>query len=334
VPLLEIGPGAVCAVTGASSGIGRALARELATRGASVALLARGQEGLAAAGAEVHACGGRALELPTDVAVPAEVEEAAARAEFVLGPVDAWFNVAMATVFAPVWEIEPEEFRRATEVTYLGFVHGTMAALRRMRPRDRGVVVQVGSALAYRSIPLQSAYCGAKHAIRGFTDSLRAELLHEGSSVRVVTVHLPAHNTPQFDLVRSRLPRRPRPVAPVYQPEVAVQAIVHAAEHARRELWAGHTTTAAILANRLAPGLLDHYLARTAFEAQQTAEAASERPDYLFEPVPGDHGAHGRFEAEARSRSLLLELTLRRRALLAGATVLGGGAFILSRRRG
>jgi NAD(P)-dependent dehydrogenase (short-subunit alcohol dehydrogenase family) len=330
---LRIGPRSVCVVTGASSGVGRALARALAERGAAVGLLDRGEKGLAAVAVDVEARGGRALALPADVADAAAVEHAAERAETDIGPIDAWFNVAMATVFAPFWEIEPDEFRRATEVAYLGFVHGTMAALRRMRPRDRGVVVQAGSALAYRAIPLQSAYCGAKHAIRGFTNAVRAELLHERSSVRIVTVHLPAHNTPQFDLVRSKLPRRPRPVAPVYQPEVAARAIVHAAEHAHRELWAGHTTTAAILANRLAPGLLDHYLARTAFEAQQTREPETERADYLFEPVEGDHGARGRFGAEARERSLLLELTLRRRGVLAGAALLGVGGLALARVR-
>jgi hypothetical protein len=202
-----------------------------------------------------------------------------------------------------------------------------------MRPRDRGVVVQTGSALAYRAIPLQSPYCGAKHAIRGFSNALRAELMHERSSVRIVAVHLPAHNTPQFDLVRSKLPRRARPVAPVYQPEVAARAIVHAAEHARRELWAGHTTTAAILANRLAPGLLDRYLAHTGFEAQQTSEPEAQRADYLFEPVAGDHSAHGRFGAEARERSLLLELTVHRRALLAVAALVGAGGLTLARLR-
>jgi NAD(P)-dependent dehydrogenase (short-subunit alcohol dehydrogenase family) len=333
VHALQIGPRTVCVVTGASSGVGRALARTLADRGAAVGLLARGEEGLAAAAVEVEARGGRALALPADVADSAAVDQAADRAEADLGPIDAWFNVAMATVFAPFWEIEPAEFRRATDVTYLGVVHGTMAALRRMRPRDRGVIVQTGSALAYRAIPLQSPYCGAKHAIRGFTNSLRAELLHERSSVRIVSVHLPAHNTPQFDLVRSKLPRRARPVAPVYRPEVAARAIVHAAEHARRELWAGHTTTAAILVNRLAPGLLDHYLARTAFEAQQTPEPEGERADYLFEPIDGDHGAHGRFGPEARERSLLLELTLRRRAVLAGAALAGAGGLALARLR-
>jgi NAD(P)-dependent dehydrogenase (short-subunit alcohol dehydrogenase family) len=331
---LRIGASSVCVVTGASSGVGRALTRRLAERGAAVGLLARGDDGLAAAAVEVETRGGRALALPADVADPDAVDQAADRAEADLGPLDAWFNVAMATVFAPFWQIEPAEFRRATEVTYLGVVHGTMTAVHRMRPRDRGVVVQAGSALAYRAIPLQSAYCGAKHAIRGFSDALRAELMHERSSVRIVTVHLPAHNTPQFDLVRSKLPRRARPVPPVYQPEVAARAIVHAAEHVRSELWVGHTTIAAILANRFAPGLLDQYLARTAFEAQQTSEPEAERSDYLFEPVAGDHAAHGRFGAEARERSLALELTLRRRAVLAGAALAGAGGFALARLRG
>jgi NAD(P)-dependent dehydrogenase (short-subunit alcohol dehydrogenase family) len=332
-PGVRIEPGAVCVVTGASAGVGRAVARELARRGARLGLLARGEDGLAAAAREAAARGGEAVALPADVADADQVEDAAERVERELGPIAVWVNAAMATIFAPVWEIEPSEFRRATEVTYLGQVHGTMAALRRMRPRDRGVIVQVGSALAYRPIPLQSAYCGAKHAVRGFTDALRAELTHEDSRVALVAVHLPALNTPQFDLVRTRLPRRPRPVPPVYEPEVAARAIVHAIEHPRREYWVGHTTAGAIVANRLVPWLLDRYLARSGFDSQQTAEPQEDRPDYLFEPVPGDHGAHGRFGAEARERSLQAELAGHPAAALATLGAAGGILFGLRLRR-
>jgi short-subunit dehydrogenase len=328
---VRIEPRTVCVVTGASAGVGRAVARELARRGARVGLVARGHDGLVAAAQEATALSGTALELPADVTDAAQVEEAAERVEHELGPIAVWVNAAMATIFAPFWQIEAAEFRRATEVTYLGQVHGTMAALRRMRPRDRGVVVQLGSALAYRPIPLQSAYCGAKHAVRGFTDALRSELAHEGSQVALVAVHLPALNTPQFDLVRTRLPRRPRPVAPVYQPEVAARAVVHAVEHPRREYWVGHSTAGAILVNRLAPGLLDRYLGRSGFDSQQTDEPREERPDYLVEPVPGDHGAHGRFDAEARERSVQAELARHRGAALAALAAVGG--LVLAVRR-
>jgi NAD(P)-dependent dehydrogenase (short-subunit alcohol dehydrogenase family) len=220
-----------------------------------------------------------------------------------------WVNNAIATVFAQVADISAEEFRRATEVTYLGTVHGTMAALRRMRPRNRGTIVQVGSALAYRAIPLQSAYCGAKHAVKGFTDSLRCELMHERSRVRLTMVQLPALNTPQFDWARSRLHRRAQPVPPIYEPEVAADAIVFAARHPRRELFVGGSTVLAIVGQRIAPWFGDRYLARTGFDAQQTDEPERERPDNLFEPVPGDHGARGRFAVRSKKRSLQFELT-------------------------
>jgi NAD(P)-dependent dehydrogenase (short-subunit alcohol dehydrogenase family) len=321
---VRIVPGTVCVVTGASAGVGRTVVRELAGRGAHVALVARGDDGLAGASREAEALGGRGLALPTDVTDARQVEDAAARAERELGPIAAWVNAAMATIFAPFWEIEPEEFRRTTEVTYLGQVHGTMAALKRMRPRNRGVIVQVGSALAYRPIPLQSAYCGAKHAVRGFTDGVRTELAHEKSQVRLVAVHLPALNTPQFDLVRTRLPRRPRPVPPLYQPELAARAVARAIEHPRREYWIGHTTAFAILANSVAPSLLDRYLARSGLDAQQTDEPQPARPDYLFQPVPGDHGAHGRFDAEARPRSVQAELVWHRAVVLAGLGFVAG----------
>jgi NADP-dependent 3-hydroxy acid dehydrogenase YdfG len=329
----------VVVITGASAGVGRATAREFGRRGDAVALLARNEDGLRAAAREIDELGGRALAIPTDVADAAQVEAAAERATAELGDIDVWVNDAMASVLAPVWEIEPDELRRVTEVTYLGQVYGTMAALRRMRPRDRGAIVQVGSALAYRGIPLQSAYCGAKHAIRGFTDSVRTELMHTGSGVHVTMVHLPALNTTQFGMVRTRMPRRPRPVAPVYQPEVAARAIVWASEHPeRRELWVGGSTAMTILGSRLAPGALaDRYLARTGFDSQQTDQPADEqrrRTDYLFEPLPGDHGAHGEFGAESKDRSRQAWVAERRNALAAAGAAAAGAlaAAVLSRR--
>jgi NAD(P)-dependent dehydrogenase (short-subunit alcohol dehydrogenase family) len=302
-------------ITGAAAGVGRATARAFSERGARLGLLARSDEGLAAARAEA----GTALAIPTDVSDPAAVEQAAERVEAELGPVDVWINNAMATVFSPFTKLSADEFRRATEVTYLGTVHGTMAALRRMVPRDRGTIVQVGSALAYRSIPLQSAYCGAKAAIRGFTDSVRCELLHDRSRVHVTMVQLPALNTPQFDLARTRLPRHPRPVPPIFEPEVAAEAIVWAASQRRREVYVGGSTVLAVVGQRIAPRLGDLFLAKQGYDAQMTDDPIDEsRPDYLFEPVPGDHGAHGRFNAEARTRSFQLSLTKHRLWLAAG----------------
>jgi NAD(P)-dependent dehydrogenase (short-subunit alcohol dehydrogenase family) len=248
----------------------------------------------------VEAAGGRALALPTDVSNARAVEEAAARVERELGPIDVWINNAMVSVFSRVRELESEDIRRVTEVTYLGVVYGTLSALRRMLPRNRGVIVQVGSALAYRGIPLQAAYCGAKHAIQGFTESLRTELLHDASGVRVTMVQLPAMNTPQFDWVKSRLPRKPQPVPPIYEPEIAANAIVWAASHERRELSVGIPTAVAIWGNKVAPGLFDRYLARTGFDSQQTNEPVdANRRDNLWSPVSGDHGAHGRFAARS-----------------------------------
>jgi NAD(P)-dependent dehydrogenase (short-subunit alcohol dehydrogenase family) len=324
----------VIVVTGASSGVGRATVRELARRGARVGLIARGEEGLAGARADVEAAGSRGLAVPTDLADAAQVDEAAARIEHELGPIDVWVNNAMTSVFAPFWQIEPEEFRRTTEVTYLGAVYGTMAAVRRMRTRDAGTIVQVGSALAYRGIPLQSAYCGAKHAMQGFTESLRCELLHEHSNIRVTMVQLPAINTPQFDVVRSRLPKKAQPVPPIYQPEVAARAIAWAAEgHDRREIWVGASTAITIAGNKFAAGIGDRYLGRTGFKSQQTEEPADEgRPDNLFEPGPGDRGAHGRFDDRAKARSPQLFGATRRRTLLAAAGVAALMAGVAIRR--
>ena len=312
-------------ITGASAGIGRATAELFGRRGANVVLIARGEDGLRAAADAVEAAGGSALAVPTDVSDFDAVERAAEQAEDRFGPIDVWVNVAFTSVFAPFWEIKPDEFRRVTEVSYLGFVHGTMAALARMRPRDRGTIVQVGSALGYRAIPLQSAYCGAKHAVNGFTESVRTELLHEGSKVRITVVQMPAVNTPQFSWVLSRLPRQPQPVPPIYQPEVAAQGVVFAADHAdRKEHWVGASTAGTIMAQKFAAPVLDRYLARTGFDSQQTDErAVPGRPNNLWQPVdqaPGsDEGAHGVFDNRAHGRSA--QLTVTERVEEAGATV-------------
>ena len=302
-------------ITGASAGIGRATAKLYGERGANVGLIARGQAGLDGAARNVEDAGGKALAIPADVSDYAQVEDAARQVEAFFGPIDVWVNVAFTSVFSPFAEITAEEFRRVTDVSYLGFVHGTMVALARMRPRGRGTIVQVGSALGSRSIPLQSAYCGAKHAINGFTSSLRCELLHEGSGVQVTVAQMPAVNTPQFSWVRSRLPRHPQPVPPIYQPEVAARGVLYAADHpGRRQYWIGASTAATILANRVVPALLDRYLARTGYDSQQTGEPEGHgRPDNLFQPLDGpdgrDHGAHGVFELRSHPRSLQLWLT-------------------------
>jgi NAD(P)-dependent dehydrogenase (short-subunit alcohol dehydrogenase family) len=294
------------AITGASAGIGRATARMFGARGARVGLIARGEEGLRGAAEDVTAAGGTAHAVTADVADFAQVDAAASQIEEALGPIDVWVNVAFASVFAPFAEITPEEYRRITEVTYLGYVHGTMAALRRMRSRNRGVIVQVGSALGERSIPLQSAYCGAKHAINGFTFALRCELMHERSPIRVTVAQMPAVNTPQFSWVRSRLPRHPQPVPPIYQPEVAARGVLRAADHpVRREYLVGISTKATVLANRVVPGLLDRYLAKTGYKSQQTAEPESpDRPGNLWQPQDerADYGAHGEFDDKAHPR--------------------------------
>jgi len=337
-------------VTGASAGIGRATARLFGERGARVALIARGQAGLDGAVRDVEQAGGQALAISADVADYEQVTAAARQVQERFGPIDVWVNVAFTSVFAPFSEITAEEFRRVTEVSYLGFVHGTMAALALMRPRGRGTIVQVGSALGERSIPLQSAYCGAKHAINGFTSSLRCELRHEKSGVQVTVVQMPAVNTPQFSWVRSRLPNHPQPVPPIYEPEVAARGVLFAADHpGRKEYWVGASTVATLLANRVVPAVLDRYLARTGYGSQQTDQkVAADRPDNLFRPLDGtdghDHGPHGIFDDKSHDRSPQLWLAEHARVpsglltgwpfgLLAGAAVAGAfGAFVAGRR--
>ena len=310
----------VVVITGASAGVGRATARAFARRGARIGLLARGREGLEAARHDVEALGGRAIVIPTDVADAGQVEHAAAAVEQAFGPIDVWINNAMTSVFSPIAELEMAEVRRVTEVTYLGTVYGTMAALKRMRARNRGTIVQVGSALAHRSIPLQSAYCAAKHAVQGFTESLCCELVHDRSDVRVTMVHLPALNTPHFSWVKSRLPRKPQPVPPIYQPEIAADAIVWATEHHRRELHVGLPTVIATQANKFFPGTIDRYLARNGYDSQQTAEPADpDRQDNLWQALPGDRGVHGDFGEQAARFSPQFWLNTHRPWLAIGA---------------
>ena len=313
----------VVVITGASAGVGRATTRKFARHGARIALLARGTDGLEAAQREVEKLGGTAIVVPVDVANAEQVEAAAARVEVDLGKIDIWINNAMASVFSPIKEMTPEEFRRVTEVTYLGCVYGTLAALKRMLPRGRGTIVQVGSALAYRGIPLQAAYCAAKHAIQGFCDSLWCELIHDKSAVRLTMVQMPALNTPQFGWVKSRLPRKAQPVPPIFQPEVAAEAIYFAAHNPRREFYVGMPSVKAIVADKIAPGLLDHFLASTGYESQQyDGKEDPNRPDNLWRPVPGDHGAHGAFDARASSCSPQLWTSEHRTWLMAGMVVL------------
>jgi NAD(P)-dependent dehydrogenase (short-subunit alcohol dehydrogenase family) len=332
------GAGPVVVVTGASAGVGRAVVRRFAQFDrARIALLARGRQRLDAAAGEVRVLGGEALALPCDVADAHAVDEAADRAEREFGPIDIWVNCAMATVLAPFAQVTPDEFRRVTEVTYLGYVHGTMSALKRMRARDRGTIVQVGSALAYRSIPLQSAYCGAKHAIVGFTDSIRSELIHDGSQVEICAAHLPAVNTPQFEWARNRLPNRPRPLAPIFQPEVAAEGIHFLAHNPRRELWIGRSAILTILGQKVAPGVMDRVLAAQAWSGQQTDEPDTARADNLFEPAPGDYAAHGRFDERATYSAPALKAAEHMRtttAMLAlGLAVLVAGLALAGRAR-
>jgi NAD(P)-dependent dehydrogenase (short-subunit alcohol dehydrogenase family) len=332
----------VVVITGASAGIARATARQFGARGAQVALLARGQAGLDGAAKDVENAGGSALAIPTDVADYDQVDAAATQVEDTFGPIDVWINVAFTSVFAPFHEIGPEEFRRVTEVSYLGFVYGTMVALARMRPRDRGTIVQVGSALGERSIPLQSAYCGAKHAINGFTESLRTELMHDGSNIAITVVQMPAVNTPQFSWVLSRLPNHPQPVPPIYQPEVAARGVVFAADHPRRkQYWVGASTVGTLLGQKIAPALLDRYLAKTGYQSQQSGEKADpDRPHNLWKPVDGkdghDHGAHGVFNSQAHGHCVQLWFSHHARltsSLLTGAGMAGLVATAISRLR-
>ena len=312
-------------ITGASAGLGRACVRKFAEAGYDVGLLARGIDGLEGAKREVEQLGRKAVYVPVDVADAQAVEDAAAKIENELGEIDVWVNNAMNSVFSPIKEMQPEEYKRVTEVTYLGQVYGTLSALKRMLPRDRGAIVLVGSALAYRGIPLQSAYCGSKHAIEGFFDSLRTELMHDNSKVRVCMVQLPAMNTTQFGFVKSRLPNKPRPMGKIYQPEVAADAILFAAEHDRREIYVGYPTVQAIVGNKLSPELGDYVLAKNGYKGQQTDEPEDpNRKNNLWEPIPGDHGAHGTFDAEATYFSPELWLSKNKYKLFTGILGLGG----------
>jgi short-subunit dehydrogenase len=326
----------VVVITGASAGVGRAIVQAFARRGAHIGLLARGQAGLEGAQRDVESAGGQALVIPTDTADTEQVEAAAAKVEETFGPIDIWINVAMASVFSPVKEMKPEEYKRVTEVTYLGYIYGTLAALHRMLPRDRGRIIQIGSALAYRGIPLQSAYCGAKHAIQGFTESVRSELLHDKSNVKITMVQLPAVNTPQFGWVKNRLPHKAQPVPPIYQPEVIADAVTYVVDHYRRQLYVGLSTVIVIQANKLLPGIGDRYLGRTGFKSQQTDQAADPNaPNNLWQPVDEkrDYGAHGAFDAKAAAKSWQLWADTHRRLLsLLGAGAVGVIATALVRR--
>lgn len=324
----------VVVITGASAGVGRATARRFAAPGVRIGLMARGRVGLEATVRELEAAGAEALAIPTDVSDPQQVEAAAEAIERSYGPMDVWINNAMVSVFSPVDELRPEEIRRVTEVTYLGTVYGTMSALKRMLPRNRGTIIQVGSALAYRGIPLQAAYCGAKHAIQGFTESLRCELMHERSRVRVTMIQMPALNTPQFEWVRNRLPSRPQPVPPIYEPELAAEAIYYSAKHPRREMYVGLPTVEAILGNRVIPGMLDRYLARNGYRSQQTSEPEiSGRPDNLWAPVDQDKGARGRFNQQAQAGSVQFWLDRNIRWLAVAGMLAAGMTALLRKTR-
>ncbi len=330
----ENGGERVVVITGASAGVGRATAVAFARRGARIGLIARGREGLEGALRDVEEAGGKGILSLADVSHPDEVEAAAETVEREFGPIGLWINNAMVTALSPVWDLTPEEYRRVTEVTYLGTVYGTMTALRRMRPRNRGTIIQVGSALAYRAIPLQSAYCGAKHAIRAFTDSLRTELMHEKSRIRVGMVQLPGLNTPQFDWCLNKLPGHPRPVPPIYQPEVAAEAIAWLAEHPRRELRVGLSTVKTVMAQKFAAGAVDHYLAVTGFDSQQSDDVPEPagRRNNLFEPLPGDRGAHGSFDGDARPESRQLWAATHRGEILSAGAGMAAVALALGRK--
>jgi NAD(P)-dependent dehydrogenase (short-subunit alcohol dehydrogenase family) len=324
----------VVVVTGASAGIGRAIAQGFAKEGARVALLARGVQGLEGAQKEVEAAGGEAMVVQADVANYEEVEAAASQVEQRWGTIDVWVNNAMATIFSPFGDVAPEDFKRATEVTYLGYVWGTRVALQRMKPKNSGVIIQVGSAMSYRAIPLQSAYCGAKFAIRGFTDSIRSELIHEGSQIHLCMVQLSAFNTPQFNWGRTTLKNQPQPLPPTFQPEVAAKAVVWASHHRRRELWVGSPTVQAITGNRFIAPLLDRLLARKAYSGQCTNDPVdSDRQDNLYEPVTVDAGAHGRFDRRAKTRSLQLWADTHRGTVVGTALAFAAGAALAQRRR-
>lgn len=335
---MHINNGTVAVVTGASGGVGRATARLLGQRGASVVLLARGAEGLEAARREIESGGGRALAIPLDVSKFDHVEAAAVAAEREFGPIDVWINNAMVSMYSPFMKMTVEEFRHIVDVTFLGTVHGTRCALERMMPRDRGVIIQVGSALAFRSIPLQSAYCASKHAIQGFTESIRSELIHEQSRVRISVVNMPALNTTQFTWTKNKMPHKARPTGTIFQPEVAAEAILFAVEHQRREIMVGYTTVEATLGEKIMPGLLDHYLASAAWEGAMLPDLADpNQPDNFWQPVAADLGSHGHFDAIARHFSAQLWITEHRTALVKGALLVAGllgcGAAISRSRR-
>ena len=324
----------VAVVTGAGAGVGRATARELARNGFDVGLISRSKDRLEAAASEARAMGVRAFVVVADVADAKAIDDAADAIEHELGPIDVWVNNAMSTVFSPVERTTPEEFKRGTEVTYLGTVHGTQAALRHMRLRDRGTIINVGSALVYRSVPLQAVYCGAKSAIRGFTDALRSELFHDRSNIKITMVHLPAVNTPQFDWAKNKMGYRAQPVPPIYQPEVPARAIAFAARNHRREIWVGFSTVVAIVANRIAPGLADRYLAWFGYSSQMSKQRESpEAPDNLYQPVAGAFAAHGRFDAKARDSSWEMVTSRHRDALtVIGLVGLVAGLHLAAKR--
>ncbi len=317
--MMPIGKNTVVVVTGASGGVGRATARMLGSRGAKIVLLARGRDGLEGARRDVESRGGQALVVQTDVSQFDQVEAAAEAAESAFGPIDLWINNAMVSMYSPFMEMTPEEFKHIVEVTFLGQVNGTYCALKRMQPRNRGVIVGVGSALEFRSVPLQSAYCASKHAIQGFFESVRSELIHQKSGVHLSMVNMPALNTTQFTWTKNKMPHQPRPTGTIFQPEVAADAILFAAEHKRREIMVGYTTVEATLGEKIIPGLLDHYLAKVAWDGAMLDQPADpDKPNNFWQPVPGDHGAHGSFDSLARGFSIQLWATKHRKALLAG----------------